>query len=67
DAATRARQVAAPTNAQRFPALKTPCNEIGTCMDCASPDTVCNVFTTIRYCNPPGRIKVILVGKALGF
>ena len=34
----RARNVAAPTNAQRF-GLSTPCAKTGKCMDCKSPDT----------------------------
>jgi hypothetical protein len=29
DAAARARTIAAPANTQRFPNLKTPCNETG--------------------------------------
>ena len=67
DAMARARAIAAPTNAQRFPSLKTPCNETGACADCASADSVCNYFVTIKACKPAGRIKVILVGKDLGF
>jgi len=67
DAMARARAVAAPTNAQRFPALKTPCNETGVCSDCASADSICNFFVTIKASRPAGRIKVVLVGKDLGF
>jgi len=67
DAVIRARNIAAPTNAQRFSSLKTPCNETGSCADCLSPDTVCSFFVTTRYCKPAGRIKVILIGKDLGF
>jgi len=66
DAMARARTVAAPANAQRFPALKTPCSETGSCADCASPDSICSYFVTIRACRPAGRIKVVLVGKDLG-
>jgi L-lactate utilization protein LutB len=66
DAVVRARTVAAPLNAQRFPSLKTPCSENGTCADCASPDTICSYFVTTRICKPAGRIKVILIGKDLG-
>ena len=36
----RARNVAAPINAQRF-GLSTPCAKTGSCMDCKSPDTIC--------------------------
>jgi L-lactate utilization protein LutB len=67
DALARVRNIAAPTNVQRFPGLKPPCSENGTCMDCLSPDTVCSFFVTTRFCKPAGRIKLILIGKDLGF
>nr|AGS53753.1 hypothetical protein [uncultured bacterium contig00076] len=66
DAVVRARTVAAPLNAQRFPNLKTPCNENGTCADCKNSDTICSFLVTTRFCKPAGRIKVILIGKDLG-
>ena len=62
----RARNVAAPINAQRF-GLKTPCSKTGSCMDCKSPDTICCQFLITRYSKHPGRIKVILVNDFLGF
>ncbi len=62
----RARNVAAPTNAQRF-GLNTPCTKTGTCMNCKSPDTICCQFLVTRYSRHPGRIHVILVNDALGF
>jgi len=65
DALVRARTVAAPLNAQRFPNLKTPCNENGTCADCQSADTICSFIVTTRF-SKGGRIKVILIGKDLG-
>ena len=66
DAMARARMVAAPVNAERFP-LETPCMKTGTCADCLSPQSICNYFQIIRRCNPKGKIKVILVGEKLGF
>jgi len=66
DAIFRARTIAAPLNIGRFPNLKTPCNETGTCADCLSSDTICSQFVTTRFCKPAGRIKVILIGKDLG-
>ena len=62
----RAREVAAPMNAQRFP-LKTPCVANGLCGDCKGPDSICAQIVTTRLCKPAGRIKVVLVGEALGF
>jgi L-lactate utilization protein LutB len=66
DALERARTIAAPLNAQRFPGLKTPCNETGSCANCLAADSICNYIVTTRRCNPPGRIKVILAGQDLG-
>lgn len=66
DAVTRARTVAAPINAQRFPG-QTPCRVTGTCGNCKSPDCICNQILITRHCRPAGRIKVILVGEDLGF
>ena len=62
----RARNVAAPINAQRF-GLATPCSKTGSCMDCKSPDTICCQFLITRYSKHPGRIHVILVNDYLGF
>ncbi|MDO4313638.1 MAG: lactate utilization protein [Eubacteriales bacterium] len=66
DAWSRARNEAAPINAQRFP-IQTPCKKTGSCMDCKSPDTVCCQFVVTRYSKIPKRIKVILVNDDLGF
>ena len=65
DAVARARNVAAPANAQRF-GLKTPCGLTGQCGDCTSPDCICSKLVITRFCMPAGRIKVILVGEDLG-
>ena len=62
----RARNVAAPINAQRF-GLNTPCSKTGACMDCKSPDTICCQFLITRYSRHAGRIHVILVNGNLGF
>jgi L-lactate utilization protein LutB len=62
----RARNVAAPINAQRF-GLSTPCAKTGACMDCKSPDTICCQFLITRYSRHADRIHVILVNDVLGF
>ena len=62
----RARNVAAPINAQRF-GLNTPCTKTGACMDCKSPDTICCQFLITRFSRHAGRIHVILVNDSLGF
>lgn len=62
----RARNVAAPINAQRF-GLSTPCARTGKCMDCKVPDTICCQFLITRFSKHEGRIFVILVDDNLGF
>lgn len=66
EAMKRARNVAAPANAQRFD-IKTPCKETGKCFDCKSPDTICCQFLITRYSRHKDRIHVILVNDTLGF
>ncbi len=62
----RARNVAAPINAQRF-GLNTPCAKTGACMNCKSPDTICCQFLITRFSRHKDRIHVILVNDTLGF
>lgn len=62
----RARNTAAPINAQRF-GLDTPCAKTGACMDCKSPDTICCQFLITRYERHEDRFYVILVNDNLGF
>lgn len=65
-AVSRARNEAAPINAQRF-GLDTPCSKTGACFDCKMPDTICCQFLITRYSKHKGRIKIILVNEDLGF
>lgn len=62
----RARNVAAPINAQRF-GLDTPCTKTGSCFNCKSPDTICCQFLVTRYSKHADRIHVVLVNDSLGF
>lgn len=62
----RARNVAAPINAQRFD-INTPCKKTGSCANCKSPDTICCQFLVTRYSRHADRIHVILVNDNLGF
>ena len=61
----RIREVAAPKNALRH-GQKTPCIKTGRCMDCKSPDRICNIWTITDKCWPKGRIKVVLIDQELG-
>lgn len=62
----RARNVAAPINAQRFD-IDTPCKKTGRCFDCKSMDTICCQFLITRFSRHTGRIHVILVNDELGY
>lgn len=62
----RARNTAAPINAQRF-GIDTPCCKTGSCFNCLTPDTICCQFMITRYSKMPNRIHVILVNDVLGF
>lgn len=65
-ALSRAKNIAAPTNAQRFP-LDTPCKINGSCANCKSKDTICCEFLVTRYSRHANRFHIILVNEDLGF
>lgn len=62
----RIRTIAAPKNAMRHEGFRTPCQQTGICMDCNSPDRICNVWTITEKSYPAGRIKIILIHQELG-
>ena len=62
----RIRTIAAPQNAMRHEGFRTPCHKTGICMDCNSPDRICNVWTISEKSYPAGRIKIILIDQSLG-
>lgn len=66
DAFERIRTIAAPLNAKRHTNITTPCQRTGRCVDCYSPDRICNVRTIQERSFPAGRIKVILIEESLG-
>jgi len=55
----------APANAMRLD-KKTPCVTTGRCMDCKSPERICNIWTITEKSFPKARISVILVNQDLG-
>ena len=65
EAMNRIKNFAAPANALRH-GKKTPCVKTSYCMDCSSPDRICNVWTIQEKSHPKGRIKVILIDQDLG-
>ncbi|MBS5932834.1 MAG: lactate utilization protein [Clostridiales bacterium] len=66
EAEIRVRQYAAPIDAKRLN-KDTPCAKLGYCIDCKSPNRICNDFVVIKGQFNKGRIKVIFVGEVLGF
>lgn len=65
-AMARIKEVAAPLNAIRHDSMKTPCQKTGECMDCRSPDRICNQWLITEKCYPPGRIRVVLINGEAG-
>lgn len=67
EALERARNVAAPQNAARLE-CRTPCVKTGHCMDCASPERICNALVVLwkkpYWCE---RMELVLVDEELGF
>lgn len=66
DAISRARNISAPINAQRFD-IDTPCKKTGCCYDCLSPDTICCQLLITRYSKIKDRMIIILVNENLGY
>ncbi|VBB08157.1 Hypothetical protein LUCI_3422 [Lucifera butyrica] len=66
EAEKRVRNYTAPLDAKRLN-KKTPCVSLGYCIDCKSEERICNSFVTIKRQFINGRIKVIIVGKELGY
>lgn len=65
-AVNRIKAISAPANAKRLN-KNTPCTKVGYCMDCSSGERICNDYVLIKRQNKKGRIKVIIVGKELGY
>lgn len=66
DAVRRVRHTATGLNCIRLN-RNTPCAATGTCADCLAPECICNQIVITRRSGDPERIKVILVGEALGY
>lgn len=66
EAMQRIKKYAAPLNAIRHTDFKTPCRKTSYCMDCKSPDRICNTWTITEKSYPKSRIKVLIINKDLG-
>ncbi len=65
----RVKNYAAPLNAIRHDldhGKRTPCVKTSYCIDCKSPDRICNTWTITEKSYPKGRIKVVLINDDLG-
>lgn len=65
-AMSRIKEYVAPVNTMRLD-MKTPCVKTGYCMDCDSPQRICNVWTVTEKSFPKGRIKIVLINSDEGF
>ena len=65
EAEKRVRNYVAPLDAKKL-GKNTPCTKVGYCVDCKSPERICNYFTVITG-QFKKRIKVIIVNKNLGY
>lgn len=66
-AIARAREIAAPRNAQRLQ-KHTPCAADGHCYDCRSPERICRALVVLMA--PPSAMKryeIVLIGQTLGY
>lgn len=66
EAVMRNKGCSAPANAKRLN-RNTPCTKSGYCMECSSTERICNNYVLIKKQVQKGRIKVIIVGKQLGY
>lgn len=66
EAFERIKNTAAPIDAKRLN-KKTPCVVTGKCMNCSSPDKICNYCTIIQGQFDINRINVLIVNGQYGF
>lgn len=62
----RNERVSAPINAMRLN-RKTPCKEVGYCMNCRSEERICNDYVVIRRQSNKDRIHVLFLNEELGY
>lgn len=66
DAIKRIKALACPPNTYRL-GKKTPCAETGICVNCNSPERICNVTTILEKCPRLTDIYVLVVNEEMGF
>jgi len=65
EAMERVQKVIAPFHAKNL-GLKNPCAKTGKCMDCDSPQRICNIMTILKKKPPMMEFTIFLVGEDLG-
>ncbi|MBU0757013.1 MAG: lactate utilization protein [Nanoarchaeota archaeon] len=65
DGLERIKAIAGPLNAKRLN-KNTPCVKTGRCMDCESPERICNATAVIHKGRGKDRMQVIIVDEELG-
>lgn len=66
EAVKRVREIAAPLNTKRLN-RKTPCTKVGHCMDCSSPERICNEYIVIKRQRDKSRMHVIFINENTGY
>lgn len=67
EALWRARNIAAPKNAQRL-GRKTPCAvKADRCYDCKSPERICRALTVLWQATTNSNMEVVLINEDLGY
>lgn len=66
EAETRIKTLAAPVNARRLN-KNTTCAKLGYCAECTTDERICSAYVVLKRQLIKGRIKVIIVGKELGY
>jgi L-lactate utilization protein LutB len=64
-AMAKVKNYTASVNAMRLD-MKTPCVKTSYCIDCDSPQRICNTWTITEKSFPKGRVKVVLINESAG-
>jgi len=65
DGRRRVENHAAPISTKRC-GKSTPCADGGICVECDSPERICNTWTIVEESLPQGRIRVVFINEDLG-
>lgn len=66
EAVIRNEDIAAPANNIRLN-RPNPCAQLGHCVHCSTPATLCNQFVVTKRSMPEGRIQILLINEDLGY